>query len=116
MSTLGFAADRYASGATWFIGADELLLASLGVVVIARGAELARAGAAAGLGLLAVVGAGRSGAALFHGVVFSVLPAPAARAVVAVAIAAGSVAAVGGTVHLFTLAERLPVRRASPGR
>jgi hypothetical protein len=111
-SAIGFAAARYASGFTWFVAGDELALATVGIATLARGRELARDGAAAGLGLLAIFGAGLGGAALFHGVVLSALPTPAARAAVAVALAAGLVAAVAGTVSLFAAAERLPVRPA----
>jgi len=111
-SALGFATARYASGFTWFVVGDELALATVGIATLARGRELARDGAAAGLGLLAIFGAGLGGAALFHGVVLSALPAPAARAAVAVGLAAGAVAAVAGTVSLFAAAERLPVRPA----
>jgi hypothetical protein len=114
-SAIGFAAARYASGFTWFVAGDELALATVGIAVLARGRELARDGAAAGLGLLAIFGAGLGGAALFHGVVLSALPAPAARAAVAVGLAAGIVAAVAGTVSLFAAAERLPVRQAVNG-
>ena len=78
-----------------------------------RGTELIRDGAAAGVGLLALVGAGIGGAVLFHGVVLSALPAPAARAAATVGLAAGAVAAVAGTASLFAAAERLPLR-ASP--
>jgi hypothetical protein len=111
-SSSGFAADRYASGFTWFLGADELVLAMLGLTILARGSELARDGAAAGLGLLAIFGAGIGGATLFHGVVLSALPASVARVAVAVGLATGAVAAVAGAVSLFSAAERLPVRPA----
>jgi hypothetical protein len=109
-SAIGFAAARYASGFTWFVTADELALATVGVAILVRGTELARDGAAAGLGLLALFGAGIGGAVLFHGVVLSALPASAARAAVTVGFAAGAVAAIGGTVALFAAAERLPLR------
>lgn len=108
-SAIGFAAARYASGFTWFVAGDELVLATLGLAILVRGGELARDGAAAGLGLLAIFGAGLGGAALFHGVVLSALPAPAARAAVALGLAAGAVAAVAGTTSLFAAAERLPL-------
>jgi hypothetical protein len=109
VSAIGFAADRYASGFTWFAAADQLALAATGLAILARGGELARDGAAAGLGLLAIIGAGLGGASLFHGVVLSVLPGPVARGAVAIGLATGAMAAVAGTVALFSAAERLPV-------
>jgi hypothetical protein len=115
VSAIGFAADRYASGFTWFAATDELALAATGVAIFARGGELARDGAAAGLGLLAIVGAGLGGASLFHGVVLSVLPGPAARGAVGVGLAAGVIAAIAGTVALFSAAERLPILPAGSG-
>src|SRR5207237_421146 len=102
-SPVGFAADRYASD--WFVGADELALVAVGVVFLARRSDLARDGAAAGLGLLAIPGAGICGGALFHGVVLSELPSSVARGAVAVGFAAGVVAAVAGTVSLFSAAS-----------
>jgi hypothetical protein len=110
VSASGFAVDRYASGFTWFLGADELALALVGLAILARGSDLARDGAAAGLGVLAVFGAGSVGAALFHAVVFSALPAPAARGAIAIGLVAGAVAALAGTSALFSAAERLPVQ------
>jgi hypothetical protein len=108
-SAIGFAADRYASGFTWFVAADELVLAAVGVTILARSRGLARHGSAAGLGLLALLGSGLGGGALFHGVVLSALPTPAARAAVAIGLGAGAVAAVAGTVSLFSDAELLQV-------
>ena len=110
VSASGFAIDRYASGFTWFLGADELALTLVGLAILVRGSEVARDGAAAGLGVLAVFGAGIGGAALFHAVVFSALPAPAARAAIAIGLVAGTVAALAGTGALFAAAERRPVQ------
>ncbi|MDX6425304.1 MAG: hypothetical protein QOD52_709 [Gaiellaceae bacterium] len=112
-SAIGFASDRYASGFTWFIGGEELSLATLGVVVLARGRDIARDCAAAGLGLLALFGSGMDGGALIHGVVLSILPASAARGAVAVGLAAGAVAAVAGTGSLFSAADQLPLLRSA---
>lgn len=115
-SAVGFATDRYASGFTWFVAADELVLAAVGVAILTRGPGSARRGSAAGLGLLALLGSGLGGGALFHGVVLSALPASVARGAVAVGLAAGAIAAVAGTVSLFSDAERLyvsPARRSS---
>jgi hypothetical protein len=111
-SAIGFAADRYASGFAWFVLADELALATVGVAILTRGPGPARHGSAAGLGLLALAGSGLGGGALFHGVVLSALPAPAARAAVALGLAAGALAAVAGTVSLFSEAELLRVSPA----
>jgi hypothetical protein len=58
-------------------------------------------GAVIGLGFLAIFVAATKGAALFHGVVFSALPAGVARAAIVVGLASGFAAVCAGGVRLL---------------
>jgi hypothetical protein len=84
-----FALDPYASPGTWIEGADGLVFIAVGVGVILRGPRHWHAGAAIGLGLLAV-GTGLSkGAIFFHPIALAILPATLVRYAGITAIGAG---------------------------
>ncbi len=95
---VGFAARSGASAALWVEGANELVLALVGLAVLARGSGEARAAACTLLGLLALFAGLLKTEVLTRGVVLSALPASVARAAVAVAISAGLAALVVGAL------------------
>jgi hypothetical protein len=107
-----FAARSGASAGLWVEGANELVLAVVGLVVLARGSEEARAAACALLGLLALFAGLLKLEVFTKGVVFAAVPAPLARAAVAIVISAGAAAFVVGVLAFH--AAHQPA--AAPGR
>lgn len=100
-----FTLTRTANGGRVYEGANELIFALVGLGVLARGRENARAFAATGLGLLAL-GVGLAKVpVLLHGVVLSSFPPTAARIAVAGAIWTGAAAAVLGLVVFFEILD-----------
>jgi len=101
VTALGFALDSNASGGTLLASADELLFVAIGLAILMKGRGSWMIGAVIGLGFLAIFVAATKGAALFHGVVFSALPAGVARAAIAVGFASGFAAVCAGGVRLL---------------
>jgi hypothetical protein len=100
-----FALAGSATEGRWVEGANELVFALAGTIVLARGTPNARALAAGGLGLLALaVGLGKL-PVLLHGVVLSAFPATATRLAVSVAIWAGAAASALGLVAFFEILD-----------
>jgi hypothetical protein len=95
---VGFAARSGASAAFWVEGANELVLALVGLAVLARGSDEARAAACTLLGLLVLFVGLLKTEVFTKGVVLSALPASVGRAAVAVAISAGLAALVVGAL------------------
>jgi hypothetical protein len=91
-----FALDPYASFGTWIESADGIVFIAVGVGVILRGPRHWHAGAAIGLGLLAV-GIGVSKGAIFlHPIALAILPATVVRYTAITAIGGGGGAAALG--------------------
>jgi hypothetical protein len=103
-----FAADTYASPGTWIAGADEIAFAVVGLGLLFRGPEVARVGAAAGLGLLGVAVGVSKGDALLHPLVLSALPAALTRLLVVVSVAAGAAAAILGGLYYASGGAKQP--------
>jgi len=105
-ATVGvFALQSSASPGTWVEGANELVLGLVGLAVVARGSADAQSIASGALGLLGLA-VGLSKLPVFlHGVVLSVLPATAARLIVAFTILVGASATALGLTVFFDLLE-----------
>jgi hypothetical protein len=106
-----FALDPYASFGTWIESADGIVFIAVGVGVILRGPHHWHAGAAIGLGLLAV-GIGVSKGAIFlHPIALAILPATVVRytAITAVGVGGGA-AALGCWIY-----ARAPDQVSGPG-
>jgi hypothetical protein len=99
VTAAAFAADTYASPGTWIAGADEVAFAAVGLGLLAFGPEVARVGAAIGLGLLGVAVGLSKGDALLHSLVLSALPGALTRLLVVVSVAAGAAAAILGGLY-----------------
>jgi hypothetical protein len=108
LTAVGFALDTYASPGTWIAGADEVAFAAVGLGLLAFGPEAARVGAAMGLGLLAVAVGISKGDALLHPLVLSAIPGELARLLIVLSAAAGTVAAILGSLYYAVGAEREP--------
>ncbi len=93
-TAVGFTADANASTGSWIEGANEIILALVGLVVLAWGSQDVRAVAAGLLGLLGIFVGITKLEVLTNGVVLSALPDAAARATVVVALSAGAAAMV----------------------
>ena len=111
VAAAGFSLSEYASPGTWIESADEAIFALAGAAVLAWGPRAARAAAGGGLGLLALAVGLSKGAVFLHAVVLSALPGSMCRALVLVAVAAGSAAAAAGVLHYVRQPE--PVFRLS---
>jgi len=111
VAAAGFSLSAYASPGTWIESADEAIFALAGAAVLAWGPRAARAAAGGGLGLLALAVGLSKGAIFLHTVVLSVLPGSVCRALVLIAVAAGSAAAAAGALHYVRQPE--PVLRLS---
>jgi dipeptidyl aminopeptidase/acylaminoacyl peptidase len=98
---ISFALSGYATAATLVTSVDEILFAAVGVGLLVRAGPAGRAGAVAGLGLLALFTGGTKVAALLHSGVLSALPSDLARSVVVLALTSGAVAAACGCVLLL---------------
>jgi hypothetical protein len=88
----GFAVASEASAGTWVESANEIVLAAVGLAVLAVGSTQARIAASALLGLLGITVALLDLGVLRHGVVLAAPPADAVRATVIVALGAGTAA------------------------
>ena len=102
----GFALAPTASAGTWVEAANVLVFALVGLAFVARGSRDARALAGGALGLLGLAVGLSKVPVLLHGVVLSALPDSAARAAVALTIAAGGAATVIGLAVFFDVLER----------
>ena len=110
----GFALDTYASEGRWVEGGNELVFALVGLAVLVRGSDDARAVAGGALGLLGLaVGLGKL-PVLLHGIVLSALPGALARLAVVLAIWAGAAATALGLAVFFGLMEA-PLRTKEAG-
>lgn len=99
-SGAGFAFDTYASSGKWLEVANELAFVIVGVAVIARGSPDTRGIAGGALGLLAIWAGLAKYPVLVHGVVLSIFPPTAARALVALTVwSAGAATALGLVVY-----------------
>jgi hypothetical protein len=99
-SGAGFAFDTYASSGKWLEVANELAFVIVGVAVIARGSSDTRGIAGGALGLLAIWAGLARYPVLVHGVVLSIFPPTAARALVALTVwSAGAATALGVVVY-----------------
>jgi hypothetical protein len=101
----GFALAPTASAGIWVEGANVLVFALVGLAFVARGSRDVRALAGGALGLLGLAVGLSKLPVLLHGVVLSVLPDLAARAAVALTIAAGGAATVIGLAVFFDVLE-----------
>jgi len=101
----GFALASTASAGTWIEGANVLAFALVGLAFVLLGSRDARALAAGALGLLGLAVGLSKLPVLLHGVVLSALPDFAARATVALAIAAGAAATAVGLAVFFDVLE-----------
>jgi hypothetical protein len=108
VTAVAFAVDTYASPGTWIAGVDEIVFAAVGLGLLARGPEVARVGAAAGLGLLGVAVGLSKGDALLHPLVLSALPGGLTRLLVVVSVAAGAAAAMLGGLYYASGAGKRP--------
>lgn len=89
---VSFALDIDASPGTWIEAFNEIVFVAVGVVLLIRGHEALRAGAAIGLGLISLAVGLLDSAVFVHPVVLSLLPGALTRLLVVVAGAAGIVA------------------------
>jgi len=95
-------------------GGNELVFALVGLAVLVRGSDDARAVAGGALGLLGLaVGLGKL-PVLLHGIVLSALPGALARLAVVLAIWAGAAATALGLAVFFGLMEA-PLRTKEAG-
>jgi hypothetical protein len=101
----GFALASTASAGLWIEGANVLVFALVGLAFFVLGSADARGLAGGALGLLGLAVGVSKLPVLLHGVVLSALPDFAARAVVALAIAAGAAATVVGLAVFFDVLE-----------
>ena len=108
LTAAAFAADTYASPGTWIAGADEVAIAAVGLGLLFWGPEVARVGAAAGLGLLGVAVGVSKGDALLHPLVLSALPGALTRLLVVVSVAAGAAAAILGGLYYASGGAKQP--------
>lgn len=105
---LAFAARSSASPALWVESANELVLAVVGLAVLARGSGEARAAACALLGLLALFAGLLKVEVFTKGVVLAALPDTPARTLVAAALAAGAAALVVGALAFHAAHRQAP--------
>ena len=108
VTAAAFAADTYASPGTWIAGADEVALALVGLGLLLWGPEVARVGAAVGLGLLGVAVGLSKGDALLHSLVLSALPGALTRLLVVISVAAGAAAAILGGLYFASGGAKQP--------
>jgi len=101
---LGFALDVDASPGTWIEAFNEIVFIAVGVILLIRGREVLRAGAAIGLGLVSLAVGLLDSAVFVHPVVLSLLPGALTRLLVVLAGAAGIVAVgLGGLGYAYLL-------------
>jgi hypothetical protein len=106
VTAASFALAVSASAGRWVEGANEVVFALVGLVVVTRTSTEWRAVAGGALGLLGLsVGASKVPVFL-HGVVLSALPATVTRVSVMLTISAGAAAACVGLGVFFDLLER----------
>jgi hypothetical protein len=105
LSAAGFALASGATEGAWIEGANELVFALVGAVVVIRASGDTKALAGGFLGLLGLAAGLTKLPVLLHGIVLSSLPAGLARLAVVVAIAAGAAAATLGLVVFFDVLE-----------
>jgi hypothetical protein len=105
-TALAFALASSASQGRWVEAGNELVLALVGLAVLARGSGDARAIAGGALGLLALLTGLTKLPVLLHGVVLSALPGTPARMVVSLTIWSGIAATTVGLVVFFEMLER----------
>jgi hypothetical protein len=87
---LALGLDEYASPGKWIEGFDTIALLAVGIAVLVRGPENLQAGAAIGIGLIALSVGLLNSAVFLHPIVLAVLPSTIMRALVVVAIGAGT--------------------------
>jgi hypothetical protein len=117
VTTAAFAFGVYANPGTWIIGFDALALIAAATGVIVRGPDEWHAGAAVGIGLVALVVGLAKADVFLHGVVLSVLPSLATRVAVALTLGAGIAATTLGAASYLDTAdvrERAPARMKGP--
>jgi hypothetical protein len=114
-NAVGFALGPHAPTSKWVLGANEIVVAVVGLLVIAFGKKEARVIAAGLVGLIAVF-AGLTELAVFtHGIVFAAVPDSLARLGAACAIWAGATAIVTSAFFLDpSRARRLELTAGPP--
>ncbi len=100
-SGVGFAFDTYASSGKWVELGDAMVFAVVGAAVIARGSPNTRGIAGGALGLLALWAGFTAISVLLHGVVLSIYPSAAARALVVLTIWSAVAATALGLAVVF---------------
>ncbi|HZP73960.1 MAG TPA: hypothetical protein VFA97_11350 [Gaiellaceae bacterium] len=99
IAAAGLALSVYASPGTWIAAFDETAFGLACAAVVRWGPPAFRAAAGGGMGLLGLAVGLSRGAVFIHSIVLSVLPGPATRALIALAVGSGLAAAVTAVVY-----------------